>query len=313
MNIAVITSGGDSPGMNPCIAQIVKEAVACGHRVFAYERGFLGVRDHNIYELDINKVQDWYKLGGTMLRTGRFPELSESKWQKELSKNLKSDGIDVLIVIGGDGSFLGALKLHEACSDINIIGIPGTIDNNIYGSEYTLGFDTALNMQTAYIDAISDTGMSLPGRVFFVETLGAWDGYLTNSSVLMGIADFSVLVEAPMSNEEICERVKQILDKKDRDYVLVTFAEGSYQTIEAAEYVKEKLGLNVKYNLMGYCQRGGSPSAADRLHAAGFAKYAIKAVNEGLMNKYVVYKNGSYAYMDLKEAANKKVFNWDKL
>ena len=168
-------------------------------------------------------------------------------------------------------------------------------------------------MQCDYIDAISDTGMSLPGRVFFVETLGAWDGYLTNSSVLMGMADFSVLVEAPMSNEEICERVKQILDKKDRDYVLVTFAEGSYQTIEAAEYVKEKLGLNVKYNLMGYCQRGGSPSAADRLHAAGFAKYAIKAVNEGLMNKYVVYKNGSYAYMDLKEAANKKVFNWDKL
>ena len=99
MNIAIITSGGDSPGMNPCIAQLVKEATSCEHKVFAYERGFLGIRDHNIYELNINKVQDWYKLGGTMLRTGRFPELSEPKWQKQLSDNLKADGIDVLIVI----------------------------------------------------------------------------------------------------------------------------------------------------------------------------------------------------------------------
>ena len=124
--------------------------------------------------------------------------------------------------------------------------------------------------------------MALPGRVFFVETLGAWDGYLTNSSVLMGMADFSVLVERPMSNEEICQKVKDILDEGKRDYVLVTFAEGSYQTIEAAEYVKEKLGLNVKHNLMGYCQRGGTPSALDRLHAAGFAKYALKAIKTAL-------------------------------
>ncbi len=313
MNIAVITSGGDSPGMNPCVASLVKEATKEGFNVYGYRRGYLGIRDKDRVLLDINTVQDWYKLGGTMLRTGRFPELKEKHWQEKLVQNLKEDDIDALVVIGGDGSFLGALKLYEASSNLNIVGIPGTIDNNIYGSEYTLGFDTALNTQVDYIDAIADTAMALPGRVFFVETLGAWDGYLTNSSVLMGMADFSVLVEKPMSNEEICKRVKEILDKGERDYVLVTFAEGSYQTIEAAEYVKEKLGLNVKHNLMGYCQRGGAPTALDRLHAAAFAKYAIKAIKSGLCNKYVVYKDGAYSYMDISEAANKKEFNWFEL
>lgn len=296
--------------MNPCIASLVKEASDFGYQVFGYESGFLGIRDHKIIDLTREKVQDWYKAGGTKLKTGRFPELKEEKWQKTLASNLKKDGADVLIVIGGDGSFQGALKLHQACSDIGIIGIPATIDNNIYGSDYTIGFDTALNTQVNYIDAISDTATSLPGRVFFVETLGAWDGYLTHSSVLMGMADFSVLVEAKMSNEEIGNKVKQILDKGERDYVLVTFAEGAYQMFEAAKHIKEKFGLNVKCNLMGYCQRGGSPTALDRLRAAGFAKYAIKAIREGLKNKYVVYTSGKYIYRDLFEAANKKLFDW---
>lgn len=313
MNIAVITSGGDAPGMNACIAQLVKEGAGAGYDLFGYEGGFLGIRDHKKVALSIHEVQDWYKLGGTKLRTGRFPQLKERRWQEELAANLERDGVDVLIVIGGDGSFQGALSLHEVCPKLGIIGIPGTIDNNIYGSDYTIGFDTALNTQTSYIDAISDTAMALPGRVFFVETLGAWDGYLTHSSVLMGMADFSVLVEEKRSNEEICERVKAVLDKGERDYVLVSFAEGAYQMFEAADYVREKLGLNVKCNLMGYCQRGGSPSALDRLHAAGFAKYAIKAVKEGVFNKYVVYRDAAYAYLDLREAANKKLFNWREL
>ncbi len=309
MNIAVITSGGDSPGMNPCVAQIVREAKAKGHEVFAYKRGFLGIRDNDFIKLSLQDVQGWYKLGGTVLKTGRFPELKEEKWQKKLVENLALNKIDALIVIGGDGSFRGALALHHADEKLNVIGIPGTIDNNIYGSEYTLGHDTALNKQMIYIDDISDTGMSLPGRVFFVETLGAWDGYLTHSSVLMGMADCSVLVEKPMSNEEICDKVKELLEKKDRDYVLITFAEGCYQTIEAAAYVKEKLGVNIKVNLLGYQQRGGVPTAQDRMHAAGFAKYAVQAVDEGRKNVYVVYASGKYDYLDITCAENKKIFD----
>ncbi|MEF9942423.1 MAG: 6-phosphofructokinase [Lachnospiraceae bacterium] len=313
MNIAVITSGGDSPGMNPCVAQVVKEATAKGHKVYGYRNGFLGIRDNEYMELNVKDVQGWYKLGGTVLKTGRFPELKEQKWQRVLVENLKKNQIDALIVLGGDGSFNGALTLHKLDSSINIIGIPGTIDNNIYGSDYTLGFDTALNKQVTYIDDISDTGLSMPGRVFFVETLGAWDGYLTNSSVLMGMADFSVLVEKPMTNEEICMRVEELRRTSPKDYVLVTFAEGCYQTIEAAAYVKEKLDVNVKCNLIGFQQRGGVPTARDRIHAAGFAKRAVEAVDQGIMNKYVVYQEGTYGYLDIALASNKKEFDWFEL
>ena len=309
MNIAVITSGGDAPGMNPCIAQIVKGAVGRGHTIYGYKGGYLGIRNEDYQILKPVDVQGWYKLGGTMLKTGRFPELKKQVWQQRLVKNLKKNCIDALIVIGGDGSFNGALKLYEIDNSLNIIGIPGTIDNNIYGSDYTIGFDTALNKQAAYIDDISDSALALPGRVFFVETLGAWDGYLTNSSVLMGMADFAVLVERPMSNEEICGRVKEILSDPQRDYALVTFAEGAYQMFEAAEYVRDKLKANVKCNLIGYSQRGGVPTATDRLKAAGFADAALKALDAGSVNKYVIYKNGKFDYLDITNASKKKAFD----
>ncbi len=310
MNIAVITSGGDSPGMNPCLAQVVKNAAKKGHTVYGYRRGFVGIRDKDSVKLEPGDVQGWYKQGGTVLKTGRLPELKEEYWQKKLVDNLRENAIDALIVIGGDGSFKGALSLHKADSSLNVIGIPGTIDNNIYGSDYTLGFDTALNKQVNYIDDISDTALSYPGRVFFVETLGAWDGYLTHSSVLMGMADCSVLVEKPMSNEEICQKVREVLADPQRDYVLITFAEGCYQMMEAAEYVRKELGVNLKCNLLGYQQRGGVPTARERLHAAGFAKYAVDALDQGIKNVYVVYKDGKYGYQDITNASNKKVFDW---
>ncbi len=309
MNIAVITSGGDSPGMNPCLAQIVKNAQSKGHKVYGYKRGFLGIRDNDYVELDLKDVQGWYKLGGTVLQAGRFPELKEIRWQKKLVENLKENHINALIVIGGDGSFNGALKLHEIDSSINIIGIPGTIDNNIYGSDYTLGFDTAVNKLVTYIDDISDTGLSMPGRVFFVETLGAWDGYLTHSPVLMGMADFSVLVEKPITDEAICSRVEKLIKDSSKDYVLVTFAEGTYRMFDTAKYVQETLNVTVKCNLIGYQQRGGVPTAIERIHAAGFAKYAVEAVEKSLMNRYIVFKDGKYDYMDIDLASNKKKFD----
>ncbi len=314
MNIAVITSGGDSPGMNACVAQIVKYSKTLGHTVYGYYRGYLGIRDEEFEVLTISKVQDWYKKGGTELRTGRFVELSEKKNQELLAKNLKKNNIDALIVLGGDGSFKGANAIHSVEKSINIVGIPCTIDNNIYGSEYSIGYDTALNKQVDYLDGISDTGMAMPGRVFFVETLGAWDGYLTHSSVLMGMADFSVLTEKPMTNEEIAEKIKKIRDEKERDFVTVMFTEGDSQNtivrmLDAANYVKETMGLNVKCNLLGFQQRGGTPTALDRMHAAGFAKYAVDAVDNNIMNKYVVYSEGKYQYLDISNATKRKIFD----
>ncbi len=308
--IAVITSGGDSPGMNPCISQIVKYAKDYSYKVIGYYNGYLGMRDNNFIELNVSNTQDWYKLGGTQLKTGRMPELKDIENQKVIINNLKKNKIDNVIVLGGDGSFKGALALSSISKDINFIGIPATIDNNIYGSDYSIGFDTALNKQVQYIDDISDTGMSLPGRVFFVETLGAWDGYLAHSSVLMGMADFSVLVEKKITDEEICQKVKEIIEAKERDYVLVTFAEGTYRMFDVAKYVKDKLNLNVKCNMLGYQQRGGVPTALERLRASGFAKYAVEAVKNSITNKYIVYSNGKYKYLDFDNVKKKKKFKF---
>ncbi|MDR1149505.1 MAG: 6-phosphofructokinase, partial [Spirochaetaceae bacterium] len=268
MNIAVITSGGDSPGMNPCAACIVTGAAAKGHRVFGYRRGYCGILEKDFVELVPADVESWYKLGGTMLKTGRLPSLLEEAVQKQLAANLEEQKIEALIVIGGDGSFRGALDLSRHNPRLNIIGIPGTIDNNIFGSRYTLGHDTALNKLVNYIDDISDTAMALPGRVFFVETLGAFESYFPKAAVLMGMADFCVLYEPRTSNEEILQKVVEFRKKAQRSYVLAVFAEESRQMFAAADMVREKLNINVKCNLLGFQQRGGSPSAADRMFAA---------------------------------------------
>ena len=311
MKIGVITSGGDSPGMNPCIAGIVKNAEALGHEVYGFEGGFAGIRQNKIKRLCTGEVHGIYKWGGTILKTGRLPELKEESVRKELIEVLRADGLGGLIVLGGDGSFKGANDLHKMDPGINFIGVPCTIDNNIYKSDYSLGFDTALNKQMAYIDDIMDTALSLPNRVFFVETLGAWDGYLAISSAHMGMADYSVLVEREVTDEEIALKVAEAL--KRQSFAIVVFAEGTYRMFDTANYVKEKLGCSIKCNLIGYQQRGGTPTAADRLHAAAFAKYAVKAMDAHIMNKYVAYSKGEYIYVDMEEAANKKVFDWFEL
>ncbi len=311
MKIGVITSGGDAPGMNPCIAGIVKNAEKLGHEVFGFEYGYTGILQNKIRRLCAKEVQGIYKMGGTILKTSRLPQLKDVCVQKELIANLKQNGIGGLAVLGGDGSFRGAEALSRQDEAINYVGVPATIDNNIYKSEYTLGFDTALNKQMAYIDDIMDTASSMPGRVFLVETLGAWDGYLAMSSVHMGIADLGVLVERPMTDDEVAHEVKRALAA--HGFAVVTLAEGTYRMFDTAKYIHEKLGCTVKCNMLGYQQRGGTPTALDRLHAAAFSKYAVKALDEKMMNQYVVYAGGGYQYANLCEAVNSKEFNWFEL
>lgn len=312
MNIGVITSGGDAPGMNPCLAEIVKNARKKGYRVYGYKRGFLGICENDFEDITTKNVQGWYQLGGTVLKTGRLLELKEERCQRQLVDNLKKNSIEVLIVLGGDGSFLGAMKLHEMDPGLNIIGIPCTIDNNIYGSDYTIGFDTALNTQVRYLDGLHDTGSALKGRIFFVETLGAYDGYLPHSSVIMGMADFSVICECPMTDEEIYEKIKQLKEQEQKDYIMVMFAEGdgNHRCLQVAEMIKERLQANVKCSLLGFSQRGGTPTAGERLYAAGFAKYAIEGIAQGIRNQYVTYKNGKYDYMDITQAVKKKKYDY---
>jgi 6-phosphofructokinase 1 len=291
------------------MACIVTGAAAKGHRVFGYRRGYCGILEKDFTEIVPADIESWYKLGGTMLKTGRLPSLVEEAVQKQLAANLDEQKIGALIVIGGDGSFRGALDLSRQNPRLNIIGIPGTIDNNIFGSRYTLGHDTALNKLVNYIDDISDTAMALPGRVFFVETLGAFESYFPKAAVLMGMADFCVLYEPHTSNEEILQKLVEFRKRAQRSYVLAVFAEESKQMFAAADMAREKLNINVKCNMLGFQQRGGSPSAADRMFAAGFAGQALAAIENGLFKRYVVYSNGAYSYRDLEDARQKKIFD----
>jgi 6-phosphofructokinase 1 len=308
MKIGLLTSGGDSPGMNPCLAELVRLASAEGHTAIGYKRAFFGALEHDFTELRPIDTQSWYKLGGTVLKTARMQELKEVSRRKEIVKRVAEDGVGALIILGGDGSFRAALELEELAPAFNIVGIPCTIDNNIYGSDYTLGYDTALNKLVTYIDDISDTGISLPGRVFFVETLGGWDDFIPHSPVQMGMADFSVLAGYPMTDEEICDRVRECIARRRRDYVVVTFAEGPSRMLGAAEAVRKSLGVSVKCNMIGFQQRGGAPTATDRLRASGFARAALDAAVRNIRGKYVVYREGEYKYEDLSSAKLKKVF-----
>jgi 6-phosphofructokinase 1 len=310
MNIGLLTSGGDAPGMNPCLARLVMGAAERGHRTIGYRRGFRGVLEGDFIELSPIDVQGWHKLGGSVLKTSRVAELKEENCQRKIIARLDEDGVDALTVLGGDGSFRAAMDLDRLNPKLNIVGIPCTIDNNIFGSQYTLGHDTAINKLVTYIDDISDTGISMPGRVFFVETLGGWEDYLPHSAVLMGMADFSVLVERPMTNDQICGKVEACLREKKRDYVLATFAEAPGLMLKAAEAVRERLGVSVKCNMIGFQQRGGIPSAVDRLHAGRFAVCTLNAMENKIRGKYLVFSEGGYDYMDLASAKRKKVFDY---
>jgi len=308
MRIGVITSGGDAPGMNPCVASLIKGAKESGHEIVGFAKGFRGIAEGGAVTLSEREAAGIYKLGGTVLGAGRYDGMRDPDERRRIAEALEARGIEALIIIGGDGSFKGGLALTEVCR-VTMVGIPATIDNNIYGSDYTLGYDTAMNKLVNYIDDITDTGLSHEGRVFLVETLGASNGYFAYGAYAMGIADMCVICEDPMGDDEVIEKIEMLYARSEKGHVIVTIAEDVGKTLVYHNRLKS-LGYNSKMNLIGYQQRGGSPTARDRLHAAGFAKMALAACAEasGAAGKYVVFSGGEYSYLDFTEAANKKAF-----
>ena len=312
MKIGILTSGGDSPGMNPCIAELTKRGLALGHEVVGIRGGYGGILRGDYCALDAPLAQRIYKLGGTILQSGRLPELKRREVRDRAVRELERAGFDALVVLGGDGSFRGAGALCEAAGGkLRLIGIPCTIDNDIYGSRYTLGYDTALNKLAAYIDDIMDTALALPGRVFLIETLGR-DGRLAYSAEEMGLVDFSVLLERDLTDEQVCERVRGIL-AGGKPYVLATFSEGTARIARTARFLEERLGRSVKCNMIGYQQRGGAPTAAERLFATGFAREAYRALGDGVTEGYTVWSGGRFGVLPLREAEKHKEFRPEPL
>lgn len=297
--IGVLTSGGDSPGMNAATRAVVRTALARGKKVMGIRKGYQGLIDGDIFEMDSRSVSDTIQKGGTMLYTARCMEFMTKEGQQRGADMCKMFGIDGLVVIGGDGSFRGAVELAHL--GINTIGIPGTIDLDIACTEYTIGFDTAVNTAMDAIDKIRDTSTSHE-RCSIVEVMGRNAGYI---ALWCGIATGAEYIFMPerenISEEELIEKIL-LNRKRGKRHNLIITAEGVGGSEELAKRIQDATGIQTRATILGHLQRGGSPTAVDRMHASMMGAYAVDLLCEGKSNRVVAQKDNRYVDYDIDEA-----------
>jgi 6-phosphofructokinase 1 len=301
--LGVVTSGGDAPGMNAAIRGVVRLASAMGFEVLGFERGWEGLINNRFRRLTPRSVGGIIHLGGTILLTSRCPEFKTREGIRKAADNLAANNVDGLVVIGGDGSFRGALELSRE-TDALIVGVPATIDNDVYGSDETIGFDTAVNTAVAEIDKIRDTAISHE-RVFVVEVMGRRRGFLALTVGLTVGAEVILVPEVPIKMEEVFKTVKENAAKGKRSGIIVA-AEGVGDTRKIAEEIEANTGAEVRLSIVGYAQRGGSPTARSRLLASLFANEAVNLLASGIGNRVVGLQKGEIKSMSLKEVCSKE-------
>ena len=291
--IAVLTSGGDAPGMNAAIRAVTRTALANNVKVFGCNYGFQGMIENDFLKLNYQDIGGIIGLGGTILKTARCEKFATVGGREQAHRNLKEKNIDGVVVIGGDGSFKGAAQFSSEF-DIPFIGIPGTIDNDIKGTDYTIGFDTALNTVVQAVDKIKDTARS-HGRIFFVESMGREAGLLALGSGLACGAEVILIPEVLEQEEELDKFIKKgLVDKKSSGIIMV--AEG-YKTggaLKIAERVKaQHPDIEARVTILGHIQRGGNPTAQDRIVATRMGVAAINSLLAGKKNLMIGIKNQS--------------------
>lgn len=304
MALAILCSGGDAPGMNPAIKKFVDYTFKKNEEPYLIYDGLEGLIDGSIHLATNEKVAGILHRGGTILRSSRSKRFYEYKYREQAYNNLKKYGITGLIILGGDGSFR-ALHRFSSEFDINFIGIPTTIDNDIYGTEYCLGVDTALNVIAESLDKIRDTASSFK-RAFLVELMGRDCGYLTIASAMVSGAEICVVPEVAFDKEGTKKRLtKEIND--GRNYVLAVISEGSKKTAEIHDWIQSELGLETRVTILGHIQRGGSPSVFDRMMAFDFTIQAVDyLLNHKNTNKVIVFNNGQFSFLDIETVVNGK-------
>jgi 6-phosphofructokinase 1 len=298
--IGIVTSGGDAPGMNAAIRAVTRIAHSKGLQVLGFERGWDGLLTNTFRKLTPRTVGGIVQLGGTMLHTLRCPEFEQPGSTDRASEIIKQNSVDALAVIGGDGSFRGALELGKKSGAL-VVGIPATIDNDVYGTDETIGFDTAVNTAVGIIDKIRDTAISHE-RIFIVEVMGRKRGFLALEVGICVGAEVILIPENPLSLEQIVKVMEENSKKGKRAGVIVA-AEGIGDTSKLTQDMQRQTDSEVRLSILGYAQRGGSPSARSRFLASLFAERAVDLICQGLGNRAVGLRNGEVVCMDLKEAA----------
>lgn len=297
--IGVLTSGGDAPGMNAAIRAVVRQAIARGKKVKGIKRGYAGLLQEEIIDMDAHSVSEIIQRGGTILQTARCLEFVDPEYQKKGAEICKKHGIDGLVVIGGDGSFKGAQKL--AALGINTIGLPGTIDLDIACTEYTIGFDTAVNTAMEAIDKVRDTSTSHE-RCSIIEVMGRGAGYIALWCGIANGAEDVLLPERYDYDEQAL--VNHIIDgkKKGKQHHIIINAEGIGHSASMAKRIEAATGIETRATILGHMQRGGSPTCKDRVYASTMGAMAVDLLCQGASNRVVGYRHGEFMDFDIDEA-----------
>ena len=297
--IGVLTSGGDAPGMNAAIRAVVRTAIARGLKVKGIKRGYMGLLNEEIIDMEARNVSDTIQRGGTLLGTARCTEFKKAEYQKKGAEICKKHGIDGMIVIGGDGSYRGAQALSRL--GINTVGLPGTIDLDIACTEYTIGFDTAVNTAMQAIDKVKDTSSSHE-RCSIIEVMGRHAGYI---ALWCGIANGAEDILIPEKyNYDEQEIINHIIEsrKKGKTHHLIINAEGIGHSTSMARRIEAATGIETRATILGYMQRGGNPTAMDRYYASIMGAYAVDILLQGKTNRVVGYKHGDFVDFDIEDA-----------
>ncbi len=304
--IALLTSGGDAPGMNAAIRAVVRTAIYKNISVFGVNRGYSGLIDGDVKQLLKPDVANIIHKGGTILKTARSEAFRTPEGRQKAAEFLDAFEIDGLVVIGGNGTYTGAKFLYEE-HGVNVVGLPGTIDNDIFGTDFTIGFDTAINTAVEAVDKIRDTADS-HSRLFFIEVMGRHSGYIALHTGIASGSSYIFLPEVDNSVEKFIELLKKST-RRNKLFNLVIVAEGNTNggATELSKRCKEELGeIDIKTAIIGHLQRGGSPTASDRILSSKLGYYAINALLDGKTNVAIGSVNGEPSYTSFEDAITKK-------
>lgn len=300
--IGILTSGGDAPGMNAAVRSVVRTAINKGMRVFGVYHGYAGLINGELFEMDMRSVSNIIHRGGTMLYTARCPEFREEAGVMKAKATCEKYGIDGMVVIGGDGSFRGAADLSR--HGIPCVGLPGTIDNDIACTDYTIGYDTAMNTVVEMVDKIRDTCQS-HDRCSVVEVMGRRAGYIAVNAGISCGAICIMTPEIPITVDEVVARIKES-QKVGKQNFIVMVAEGVGHSVEIAEKIEKETGIESRATILGHVQRGGNPTVRDRVAASQMGYYAVQLLEKGIGNRVVGLQHDAVVDYDIQEALGMK-------